>query len=79
MSDCSWTTVEAFDSMAQYRALVGRLESEVAEGRAQQVPLDPSKAWGNTFKERWFKCVATGGTWRLVAPDPPFPGVFDRM
>lgn len=29
-------------------------------------------------KERWFRCNC-GVTWRLVEPDPPFLGVFEKV
>ena len=79
MSDCSWTTVEAFRSLAAYRELLARLEADVKAGRAAQLPVEPGLGWGTAFKERWFKCGASTEVWRLVAPDPPFPGVFDKI
>jgi hypothetical protein len=30
-------------------------------------------------KERWFRCSECGNTWRLVDPDPPFLGVFEKV
>jgi hypothetical protein len=30
-------------------------------------------------KEKWFHCSLCGATWRLVEPDPPFMGVFEKV
>ena len=79
MSGCDWATIEAFTSLREFRNLLARLEADVREGRASQVPVAPAKGWGTAFKERWFKCGDSPDIWRLVAPDPPFPGVFDRI
>ena len=30
-------------------------------------------------KEKWFTCGVCGGVWRLVDPDPPFTGLWERV
>lgn len=30
-------------------------------------------------KEKWYTCSACGGVWRLVDPDPPFKGLWQRV
>lgn len=29
--------------------------------------------------EKWFKCAKCNSLWRLVEPDPPFAGVWERV
>jgi hypothetical protein len=79
VSSCGWEPIKAFDSLNQYKEFLANLEEAVAAGNAQSVPVDPIEGWGSAWKERWFECKADHRTWRLVAPDPPFPGVFERL
>jgi len=79
VASCNWVTVDAFRSLAEYKKLLSELEAGVAAGLVEQVPADPAKGWGTAFKEQWFRCLGDHEIWRLVAPDPPFPGVFDRI
>jgi hypothetical protein len=79
VTSCDWETIEAFDSLNHYKEFLAKLEAEVAAGKAQALKVDSSKGWGSAWKERWFECKADHRIWRLVAPDPPFPGVFDVL
>ena len=48
------------------------------EGGWEEVPvLHPQSNVG--FIEQWFRCAACGSTWRLVRPDPPFRGVWEKV
>ena len=31
------------------------------------------------FLERWYRCVKCQTVWRLVEPDPPFKGLWERL
>jgi len=55
------------------------VNQQVEFGLARRVPLDPQRAWGTAWDEHWYECVSTGEIWRLVAPDPPFRGVFKKV
>jgi len=35
-------------------------------------------AGSNVIVEEWFECPG-GGVWRLIEPDPPSAGLFDRV
>jgi len=76
---CDWEPIERFQSLAHYEQFLTSINEQVKEGRAKAVPLDPAKAWGNAWDEHWYQCIAANELWRLVAPDPPFRGVFKRL
>ena len=31
------------------------------------------------LEEKWFKNISNGESWRLVRPDPPFKGIWQRV
>ena len=74
--DCGWEEVQGFRSLDEYKTTLARLTEQVRSGHAARVDLDPTKRWGTAFDEQWFQCRLGGPIWRLVAPDPPFPGIF---
>ena len=73
---CNWEEVAGFESLDEYEQTRALLEEQVKSGAALPVDLDRQKRWGTAFDEHWFKCNRDGQVWRLVAPDPPFRGVF---
>jgi hypothetical protein len=79
MADCGWEAIDAFKSLDDYKQFLSRLEDDVAVGRAKGVPVDPTKSWGNAWRERWYQCNGEDRIWRLVPPDGPFPGVFELI
>ena len=79
MGNCGWESIPAFDSLNHYKQFLRSMESAVASTAARAVAVDPKAGWGSAWKERWYRCEADGRVWRLVAPDPPFPGVFELV
>lgn len=76
---CQWEAVDRFQSLAHYEELLASINQQVGAGRVQSVSVDPKKAWGSAWDERWFKCADSDEVWRLVAPDPPFRGIFKKV
>jgi hypothetical protein len=50
----------------------------VANGTLAEVPVEDRYSGSFMFNEHWFR-APSGAIWRLVAPDPPFRGVFERV
>lgn len=73
-----WRVISEFESMADYEDLLARLTAEVTHGGAKSVPVDRPYSGSTLWDERWFNNRRTGEVWRLVAPDPPFRGLFNR-
>jgi hypothetical protein len=76
---CDWEPIDRFQSLAHYEKFLSWINEQVADGRVTVVPLDQQKAWGSAWDEHWYRCNADREVWRLVAPDPPFRGVFKRL
>lgn len=75
MSRCNWEAIHGFDTPGEYRRFCVWLESQIAAGMVESIPIGQSKKeipFG--FNEKWFKCKESNETWRLVAPDAPFRG-----
>ncbi len=47
-------------------------------GDFREIPVEqPDSDVG--FVEKWFQCVKCGTKWRLIEPDPPFAGIWERV
>jgi len=77
MSD--WYEIQGFVSPGEYERFVEYLQEQVSSGKAEEVPADPSYGPGELFGGRWYRSLATGEVWRLVPPDPPFTGLWERV
>ena len=73
--DCEWVVVDGFNSDEEYERFLARIREQVQSGVAKEVRVAKPYS-GVDWDERWFQCRSGKATWRLVAPDPPFHGVF---
>ena len=78
-SPCDWKSVDRFKSLADYEQMLAKITEHVANGTARVVAVDPDKAWGTAWDEHWYQCAGNNEIWRLVAPDPPFRGIFKKV
>ena len=76
---CEWEPIQPFQSLHEYEEFLQSVNGQVESGLVRPVPLDPKQAWGTAWDEHWYECLGTGEIWRLVAPDPPFRGVFKKI
>lgn len=74
-STCDWELIDGFSSDEEYERFAARIREQVRSGFAQEVRVAKPYS-GIEWDEHWFQCAATKDTWRLVAPDPPFMGIF---
>jgi hypothetical protein len=64
-----------FAGWSDFDAFAKALKSTTA---FSQVPVkSPHSNVG--LLEHWYKCVQCHSTWRLVEPDPPFAGLWERV
>ena len=77
-SDCEWEPIDGFNSDEEYERFLTSIREQVRSGVAKEGPVAEPYS-GIHWDERWFQCVASKDTWRLVAPDPPFKGVFKPL
>lgn len=71
--------IHGFRSPGEYARFVEYLEARVSAGLFEEVEADESYGRGEIYGGRWFRDLATGMTWRLVSPDPPFRGLWERV
>ena len=45
----------------------------------EEVPVEVRYSNAGLLKERWYRNTETGEVWRLVEPDYPFQGVWERV
>jgi len=71
--------IHGFASPGEYARFVMFLESWIAAGNAKERPVDPAFGKGMVYGGRWFENPETNEMWRLVEPDPPFRGLWQRL
>lgn len=76
---CNWKAIDRFESLAHYEDFLASISRQVAAGSARPMAVDPAKAWGSAWDEKWYLCLGGNELWRLVAPDPPFRGIFKKV
>jgi hypothetical protein len=74
-SGCEWVAIDGFSSDEEYEQFLAGITEQVRSGVAIEVRVAKPYS-GVDWDERWFQCLVGKDTWRLVAPDPPFQGVF---
>ena len=79
LKQCPWRTVDGFLSLSEFNRFVAWLNEQVKSGSAQESSvLSPYKD-ASAFEEKWFVHLETRQTWRLVWPDGPFHGLFEKV
>jgi len=74
-----WEPIDAFDSLSEYKRFVCYVDACVADGFAEEIAADPDYSRGEIYGGRWFKEMKSGICWRLVEPDFPFRGLWERV
>jgi hypothetical protein len=77
-SDCGWNAIEGFGSDIEYERFRARILEQVQSGLAKEERVKTPYS-GIDWDEHWYQCAASKQTWRLVAPDPPFNGIFEPV
>jgi hypothetical protein len=77
-TDCDWKIIESFGSDEEFERFRNRILAQVESGLAKEERVK-SPYSGIDWNEHWYRCAASKQTWRLVAPDPPFNGIFEPV
>jgi hypothetical protein len=77
-SDCGWTVIDGFGSDVEYERFRARILEQVESELAKEERVK-TRYSGIDWDEHWYRCAASKQIWRLVAPDPPFNGVFEPV
>ncbi len=74
-----WEEIRGFASPGEFDRFVEWLTGQLAAGLAEEIQPDPDYGPGEIYGGRWIREVASGETWRLVPPDPPFRGLWEPV
>jgi hypothetical protein len=76
--ECPWVTISGFQRPSEFQRFEDWMIGQIEAGAAREVPVRSAFS-GGSFREKWFLHPDSNQTWRLVWPDPPFKGVFERV
>ena len=76
---CTWEEIHGFASPGEYEKFCAHIEGQVTSGVARERIADPNYEKGKIFGGRWFEDIKTKEVWRLVPPDFPFRGLWERV
>jgi hypothetical protein len=79
MTTCPWDKINDFQSLNEFDQFVDWMAAQTKTGSAQEVAVQAPYIGSTTFREKWFRHIPSGETWRLVWPDAPFKGLFERI
>lgn len=74
-----WFEIDGFTSPGEYDRFCAYLQRQVNAGIAKEVPADPDYERGRIFGGVWYQDLTTGETWRLIPPDFPFRGLWEKV
>ncbi len=74
-----WFEIHGFSNLAEFDRFAEYLRHETGSGAAEEVTVDEDYGHGEIYGGKWFRDCDTGEVWRLVPPDPPFLGVWERV
>jgi hypothetical protein len=78
MSEDFWGEIDGFNSPMEFERFESWLSGQIAMGAAVEVAVVRPYS-GNTLNERWFRNETSREIWRLVDPEPPFYGLFEKV
>lgn len=76
---CPWERISDFDGWVEFERFETWLRNEITDGDASEIPVLKSYNAVCKFREKWFIHRFSGQTWRLVWPEPPFAGLFEKV
>lgn len=71
--------IDGFSSPGEYARFERWIEERVQRGELEPAAVRARYSGLHTTDERWYRTLPEGKFWRLVAPDPPFTGVFEPV
>jgi hypothetical protein len=75
----TWEAIDDFKSLSEFNRFVSWMNEQVATGEAVEVEVAAPYLDAPSFTEKWFTHARGGQTWRIVWPDGPFTGLFERV
>lgn len=80
MKNCPWESINDFRSLIEFERFEKWMNDQIAAGEAVEVLVtNPYLGEYAGFDEKQFRHIGSGIIWRLVWPDGPFTGLFERV
>ncbi len=73
-----WEEIHGFKSPGEFERFKRWITEAVKEGALREVSVGHPYSGSSLFNEKWYR-EPNGDVWRVVAPEPPFRGVFERV
>jgi hypothetical protein len=70
--------IHGFASPGEFARFQIWLVDALAEGALVEMPVTSPYSGSPMFDEHWYR-TTSDVVWRVVAPEPPFRGVFERV
>lgn len=71
--------IHGFESPGEFDRFVSYLENQKNENSLEEIIPDKNYEKGLIYGGRWFRCFCCNEIWRLVSPDFPFKGLWERV
>ena len=75
----NWEEIDGFVSPGEFDAFQQHIRRLVALGVVSELVADPGYERGLVYGGVWYQVVETGEIWRLVPPDFPFRGLWEKV
>lgn len=79
MTPCPWEDIAGFATHAEFLLFCEWINDTISDGKAKRIPVRSRYLGIESFTEEWFYHIASKTLWRLVHPDGPFRGIFERV
>ena len=79
MKSSLWEEIDDFRSLNEFERFEKWICTQLTSGDAVEVQVVAAYLDAPAFKEKWYRHIDSGETWRLVWPDGPFTGLFERV
>ena len=79
MNKSSLEEIAGFSSPGEYIRFNKFIDELLAIGEIEEIDIDKDYHSGMVYGGRWFREVGNSNIWRLVPPDFPYRGVWERV
>jgi hypothetical protein len=71
--------IHGFSSLIEFNDFVKYINNLIDGGLVEEIAVNPNYGAGLIYGGRWFRCKECKEIWRLINPDPPFRGLWERV
>jgi hypothetical protein len=71
--------IHGFQSPGEFQRFNEYILDQVTLGNLEPVQPDPNYEKGKIFGGAWYRCATCSEIWRLVDPDFPFKGLWEKV